>query len=461
MNGRPTMRAAHMRFIAAFAACAAVLLAAPGARASVAKDAVRADIGGIDVVSVRTSVQDVVTIVGSLPAGDNRSPPGNVMLATLTGAMLDKGTAAQDKFVIAERLGNVGAALSFAVDTNTLEIRGRCLRKDLPLLVGLMAEQLRMPALSEQEFAKLKVQLQGAVRLQQEDPGFRAGEAFSRAIYPVGHPNRQPTAEQMLADMGRTTIAEVRQFHQQYYGPTGMRLVIVGDVDPATAQAEVRKAFSGWTGGSLPSAVAPAKAVGGVQSETIVMADKTSVAVVIGQATQLKYSDPDTLPLRLGTRIFGGDGFTTRLMANVRDKEGLTYGVYAYVSGDSFADGDWRIQGDFAPALLDKGIASTRRQLDAWHADGVTDAELTRAKSEFAGTYQVGLATSGGMAGTILVMLNRGMPLEFVDEYPARVKATTREQVNGAIRTHLDPAKMTLVKAGTIGGAQTDPPTAK
>jgi zinc protease len=84
--------------------------------------------------------------------------------------------------------------------------------------------------------------------------------------------------------------------------------------------------------------------------------------------------------------------------------------------------------------MLDQGIASTRRQLDAWHADGVTDAELKRARSEFAGTYQVGLATSGGMAGTILVMLNRGMPLAFIDEYPARVNAITREQVNDAIR---------------------------
>jgi zinc protease len=48
-------------------------------------------------------------------------------------------------------------------------------------------------------------------------------------------------------------------------------------------------------------------------------------------------------------------------------------------------------------------------------------------------------------------MLNRGMPLEFVDEYPQRVKAITRDQVNSAIRKHLDPATMTLVKAGTVG----------
>ena len=440
-----------MRFFPAFIACAVVLLAS-GAHASVAKDAVRADIGGIDVVALQTSVQDVVNVVGSLPAGDDRSPPGNVMLATLTGAMLDKGTTTQDKFAIAQKLGSVGAILSFTVGTNTLEIRGRCLRKDLPLLVSLMTEQLRAPAFSDQEFAKLKVQLQGAVRQQQEDTDFRAADAFSRAIYPVGHPNRQPTAEQMLADMGKTTIAEVRQFHAQYYGPTGLRLVIVGDVDPAAAQAEVRKAFSGWSGGSLPPAATPANAAASAQTETIFMADKTSVTVVLGQATRLRFSDPDALPLRLGTRIFG-TGFAGRLMANVRDKEGLTYGIAAFLSDDSFTDGDWRIQAAFAPALLDKGLASTRRQLDAWHGEGITDAELARAKSELAGTYQVGLATSAGMAGTILAMLNRGMPLEFVDEYPARVKAITREQVNSAIRKHLDPATMTLVKAGTVGTA--------
>jgi zinc protease len=231
-----------------------------------------------------------------------------------------------------------------------------------------------------------------------------------------------------------------------------MRLVIVGDVDPAAAQAEVRKAFSGWIGGSLPPAVTPAQAASSAQIETIFMADKTSVTVVLGQATRLRFSDPDALPLRLGTRIFG-TGFAGRLMANVRDKEGLTYGIAAFLSDDSFTDGDWRIQAAFAPALLDKGLASTRRQLDAWHADGITDAELKRAKSELAGTYQVGLATSGGMAGNILAMLNRGMPLQFVDEYPARVKSITRDQVNDAIKRHLDPATMTLVKAGTVGTA--------
>jgi zinc protease len=137
-------------------------------------------------------------------------------------------------------------------------------------------------------------------------------------------------------------------------------------------------------------------------------------------------------------------------MANVRDKEGLTYGINASIRNDTFVDGDWRIEGNFAPALLDQGIASTKRQLIAWHGQGITAAELERAKTEVAGTYKVGLATTSGMAGRILAMLNAGMPLSFVDEYPQRVAALTLDEVNGAIRAHIDPAKMVLVQAGTV-----------
>lgn len=354
--------------------------------------------------------------------------------------------------LLAGLLGNVGAVLAFSVGPSTLQIGGKCLGKDLPLLITLLAEQLRTPAFADAEFDKLKKQLDGLVRTQLEDTDFRAGDAYSRAIFPPGHPNRQPSPEQFLADMAKTDVAAVRQFHSQYYGPTGLRLVIVGDVDPAAAQAELRKAFAGWSGGSIPPAAPPAPALAAAKSETIFMADKASVSVVLGQPTQLRYSDPDALALRLGTRILGS-GFVGRLMASVRDREGLTYGIGASTSDDTFADGAWSVQAAFAPQMLEKGLASTRREIDSWYSGGVTAAELARAKRELAGTYQVGLATTGGLAGQILLMLNRGMPLAFVDEFPKRVAALSLEDVNGAIKRHLDPGKLALVEAGTVAGA--------
>jgi zinc protease len=450
------MRLQQMKQIPFLAVLALGLLAGAGAHAGVASDAVRVDIGGMDVIIVRTDVKDVVTVTGSLRAGDDRSPADNVALATVTGAMLDKGTAKQDKFAIAQQLGNVGASLSFSVGASTLQLSGKCLRKDFPLLATLLAEQLREPAFPEAELAKLKKQLEGAMRSQLEDTDFRAEDAFSRAVFPAGHPNWQPTPDEFMAAVGKTTVGDVRQFHSQYYGPTGMRIVIVGDVDPASVQAELRRAFAGWTGGSVPPAVAVAPPLAGASKDVVFMPDKTSVSVIMGQPTQLRYSDPDSLALRIATRIFGS-GFTGRLMSNVRDKEGLTYGIGASVSNDTFSDGDWNIGATFAPALLDKGVASTKRQLALWRDKGVTAEELARAKTRAAGTYKVGLATTSGLAGTILTVLNSGMPLEFVDEYPKRIDALTLDQVNGAIKKHIDPDRMVLVEAGTVPGGAAAP----
>ena len=445
------MRFHHMKQLPFLAALTLGLLAGVGARAGVASDAVRADIGGIDVVILRTDVQDVVTVMGSIRAGDDRSPADNVALATITGAMLDKGTAKRDKFAIAQQLGNVGASLTFSVGASTLQLTGKCLRKDFPLLATLLAEQLREPAFADAELAKLKKQLEGAMKSQLEDPEFRADDAFSRAVFPVGHPNRQPTPDEFMAAVGKTNVGDVRDFHARYYGPTGMRIVVVGDVEPASVQAELRRAFAGWTGGSVPPAVPVAPALAAARQEIVFMPDKTSVNVVMGQPTQLRYSDADALALRLATRIFGS-GFTGRLMSSVRDKEGLTYGIGALVGNDTFSDGDWRINATFAPSLLDKGVASTRRQLALWRDQGVTAEELARAKSRAAGSYKVGLATTSGLAGTVLTALNSGMPLQFVDDYPQRIAALTLEQVNGAIRNHIDPARMVLVEAGTVPG---------
>jgi zinc protease len=159
---------------------ALALLGAAPAQAEIAKDAVRKSIAGIDTVVLKTGVKDVVSVVGSLPAGDDRSPAENAALATLTGMMLDKGTTRQDKFEIAQKLGDVGATLRFSVGATQMQFSGKCLRKDVPLLVSLVAEQLRLPAFSPDEFDKLKRQLVGSMQRQLEDTDFRADDAFSR-----------------------------------------------------------------------------------------------------------------------------------------------------------------------------------------------------------------------------------------------------------------------------------------
>ena len=428
-----------------------MLMCSGAALASMAEHARRADTAGIDVITYKTNVQDVVVIVAALPGGDAMAEGGNIAVPTLSGMMLDRGTKALDMFAIADKLDSVGAEVEFDVGTQSLHIRAKCLKKDVPLVIGLIASELRTPALLPAEFNKAKQQFIGGLQASSQNSGARAHEAFERSIYPEGNPNRPHTMAELAAAAKSVNLDEVKAFQAKYYGPAHMAMVVAGDVSDGDTRAEIAKAFAGWSGGQDyirgPATSAPA---GGLREINVALSDKPSVTVILGQATGLRYRDPDALPLRVGTAILGR-GFTGRLMSTVRDREGLTYGIGALVSDDSISGGAWDISASFAPSLLQKGIASTRRELDRWWKDGVTPAELAARKQGIIGDYLVGLATTSGLADTILVNVQRGYDVSWLDEYSQAVEAVTLSQVNAAIKAHLNPATMVLVEAGSVG----------
>lgn len=423
---------------------------AAGAKTTaIAPRVVRGTAAGIDVLSYPTGVKDVVTMRVALPAGSAFRTEGALAVPRLTGMLLDQGTAKQTKFAIAAQLEAVGATIEFSVNPQLVEAKVKCLRKDIPRVLALLAEQLRTPAFSAEEFEKAKKQLAGTIRRGLEDPQFRARDAFAKAIFPVGHPNRDTSAEELLAAIAGTKLQDIRDFHAKHYGPAGMTVVAVGDLDPKQFEAEVGRAFAGWKGGSPRKFDAPPAARQPAREVDVVMPDKTSVSVILGVASGLRHSDPDALALRLGTAVLGS-GFTSRLVGNVRDTEGLTYSISAASTKDALTDGDWRIQASFAPALLQKGLDSTKRQLTSWIEKGITPEELAQRKSNLIGLFKVDLATTEGMAEALLNTSLRGQEPRWLDEYPARINALTLEQVNGAIRKYVKPEQIVLIKAGTI-----------
>ncbi len=414
----------------------------------------RSKVAGIDVITYASAVKDVVVISGAMPAGDAMADPSNAAVPTLSGMMLDRGTTSRDKFAIAQLLDNVGASISFNVSTQSLSISARCLKKDLKLVIALLADDLRNPKLLPGEFAKAKQQLIGSLEASSQSTDARAHESFSRAIFPDSHPNHAPASSEVLVAAKRATLADVKAFQAKFYGPLHLTLVVVGDVVSQDVITDIDHAFAGWAGGQdYIRANNPAEAAAGVE-RLVPLSDKPSVSVILGQPTGLQYRDPDALALRVGTAIFGR-GFTGRLMSTVRDKEGLTYDIGAGMMDDSITDGAWSITASFAPALLDKGMVSTRRELDRWWKDGITEKELSERKQGLIGGYQVGLSSTAGVAFAIVSAVQRGYDLSWLDQYPDAINALTREQVNHAIHSHLDPGKMTVVKAGSMRlGAQ-------
>ena len=421
-----------------------------GGGALIAPNVHRRTVAGLDALTFKTSIKDVVTLRGAFAAGDAFNPPGNSAIADLTAGLLDKGTVKQDKFAVAGLLAQAGATLGFGSGTHTVNFSGKFLRKDIALVLGLLGEQLRTPRFDPAEFAKLKKQFAGQRKRSMEDTDYRAEEAFARAVFPEGHPNRPPATEKYLADLESATLDQVKAFHAAHYGPASLRLVAVGDVDDAAIDAALRTAFTGWSGGHGPDAAKKAPRLVAGRTEKVAMPGKTSVSLFLGQPSGLRYTDPDRLALNMATSVLGSGFFSARLLDIIRNQEGLTYGIGAQLGSDTYTDGSWAIQATFAPEMLDKGLASTTRELRRFYDKGVTAEEFTTFKVTLTGSYKVQLATTGGVADVLLNALQRGLGPEWVDEYPRRLQALTLEQVNGAAKKYLNPDKMVTVLAGTL-----------
>ena len=426
------------------------VLAAPALAATrIAEHVTRERVAGIDVIIYPTSIKDVISIESALPAGDAVVGEGNIALPTLTMWMLDRGTTTEDQFAVAAKLDAVGADVRFRTTSQTLRVSARMLKKDLPLVMGLIAEQLRDPAFKAEEFEKVKQQFEGWIEQYTFDTEYRAAVSFSRLAFPLGHPNRQYSMDEYRAALKTATLDDVKAYHRGRYGPAHMTLIVVGDADPTLVRKQVETAFAGWTGGEPPPQHSVPATLTAARTEAVQLAGKTSVSVVLGAPTGLQYRDPDALALRMGTAVLG-NGWTGRLMGRVRDQQGLTYSIRAYLADDTFSDGSWQVDASFAPQLLDSGVAATRHEIESWWKGGITQKELTAWKEGLIGNFRLSLATTGGMAYALLLAVQRGCDISWLDEYPSAINALTTSQVNAAIKKHVDPNRLVLVEAGTV-----------
>lgn len=409
-------------------------------------------VAGMKLLTAKTGVKDVITFTGSFAAGDFYSPEHNTAVADLTGYMLDKGTEKNDKFALAEKLENLGAELSFSVGTHSLRFNGKCLSKDVDEVIGLLAEQLRTPAFNQEELEKLKLQRTGSLQRMLENTNTRASEKADSMLFPLGHPNHGTSIQKLIDDIEKATRDDVVKFYSDHYGSKSMVFVLVGDLENDKINSSVQKAFAGWTGGvDYVSFEKNVQATTGASTITIVkMKEKTSATLLIAQTSGIKRTDKDYIALSIGNNIFGRGGFSARLMSIIRDDEGLTYGIYSGLSGDTYSDGKFSISGTFSPDLLAQGYSSTIREFKRWVKDGVTADELKAAKTRAIGGYKVGLSTTRGMAGRILSITQRGFEPSYMDEYPEMINAVTLEEVNAAITKYIDPEKTIIIVAGTV-----------
>ena len=312
------------------------------------------------------------------------------------------------------------------------------------------------PTFPEEEFETLKAQQLAGLEQQRSDPAALAQTALGRHMNPAppGHPSYTAIVEENVAALEAVTLDEARAFHRDFYGPQLGTLAVVGDFDPQEIRAIIEEVFGDWESPYAATRIsteffdAPAEVL---QIET---PDKANAFLFAQQNLALRDDHADYPALTLAGYMIGGGFLNSRLAARIREQDGLSYNVGAGITGHPIDEnGSFFAVAIQAPENAEKVEAALREEIQRVLDDGFTDDELDVAKQGYLQSRQLARAQDGSLVSMLTQGLYFNRTLAWDAEFEGRVQDLTVEDVNTAVRRHLDLNKMTIVKAGDFAGA--------
>lgn len=394
---------------------------------------------GARVYFVESRVLPMLDVQVDFAAGSMFDPAGKSGLAALTRGALDLGAGKLDETAIAEQLADIGANLGGGADTDRASVALRTLSaKDkrepaLDILKNVLHQPLFDAAIFEREKARTIAGLKEAMTR----PDSIAGKAFWAAMYP-NHPyGRQATPESVAA----LTRDDLAAFHARYYNAANASITLVGDLSRQEAEK-----------------IAETIAAGLPKGETAVLANSPEIPK--GSLTQLAHpasqahvyiglpaverGNPDFFPLLVGNYTLGGGGFVSRLMKEVRDKRGYAYSVYSYFAPLK-QTGPFQIGLQTKRSQAKDAIKVARDVLEGFLKDGPSDEELAAAKANLTGSFPLRLDSNKKILDNVAVIGFYGLPLDYLDQYQAKVQAVTVDEIKQAFARRVRPDNLITV----------------
>ena len=363
-------------------------------------------------------------------AGAVLDPIHQLGLASLTAETLLQGTKTQDASTINRRIELVGGSLNSAAEHDFAVLTLAVLKKDLALGLELLADVLLNPRFSEEELFRKASELKGRLKRMEEDPRQVVQRAFAEKLF-GSHPYAHPV-EGSLAGLDLLKRAEVESFFRTYYRPNNAALTLVGQVSLEEARNLLEKALSGWQTAPIPSLRLPDPP--GLDRPLVVKIDRPiSQANLLWGHQGVSRSNPDYYALQVMNYILGGGGFVSRLMDQIRDNLGLTYGIYSHFNARAFP-GPFEISIETKNQNTNRAISEILKELHKFLDQGVTATELAEAKAYLTGSFPFRMDTNAKTVRLLSAIDFYGLGLDYPEKYPRWINEVTAEEVRRVAR---------------------------
>ncbi|MDQ3687261.1 MAG: insulinase family protein [Acidobacteriota bacterium] len=402
---------------------------------------------GLEVLIVEHHELPVVNMNLVVKAGGAADASERAGVASVTAGMLDEGTRTRSALDISNQLSAVGASLFTNSNWDASSASLQTLTRNLDRALDIFADVVTNPAFPEGEIQRQRQSRLTALRQRRDNANAIASVVYPALLYGRTHPYGHP----LLGDEKSVTAinaGDVRKFYETYYRPNNAALIVVGDVKPDTLVPQLERALGNWKKADVPAIDVSAAPVERRQP-TIYLVDRPGAAqsvLSIGHVG-VPRATPDYFSLLALNRLLGGQ-FVSRVNLNLRENKGYTYGartVFDYRRGA----GPFAASADVQTAVTKESIAEFLKELRGVRGDmPVTAAELEYAKQSIIRSFPTGFETPAQIAARLEDIVLYNLPDDYFNNYLARVRAVSLDDVTRAANRYLDPSRLAILVVG-------------
>ncbi|MCA3515199.1 MAG: insulinase family protein [Rhodobacter sp.] len=429
-------------------AVAALVLAVLPARAEIAIQNVTSP-GGITAWLVEDHNIPFTALEIRFKGGTSLDLPGSRGAVNLMAATLEEGAGALDAQGFAEARDALAAGFGFSAGQDSISVSAQFLTENRDAAIELLRSALIEPRFDEDAVERVKGQILAGLASDAQDPGVLATLRFDGMAF-AGHPYGS-AGEGTPDSVAALTRADVLDAHKATMTRDRVYVAAAGDISAAELGPVLDRLLGGLpaVGRQMP-AVAGWHLGGGV---TVVDYPSPQSVILFGQEG-LRLDDPDFFAAFILNEVLGGERFSARLMTELREKRGLTYGVSSFLAPMDFAQA-FMGQMATANATVAESIALIREEWQRMATEGITAEELAATKTYMTGSYPLRFDGNGEIADILVGLQMDGLPIDYPATRNARVEAVTLDDVKRVAARLFQPDKLHFVVVGQPEGVMT------
>ncbi len=377
--------------------------------------------------------------------GNLFDPPGKIGLSGVMAEILRSGgTSSKTGDQIDEELENVAASVESSMGETSATVSFSGLKESVDTALGAFKDVLTDPAFRQDKIDLVLSQTRSAIARRNDE----AGEIPDRELLRILYGPTTPYGWQMeYSDVAAIHRDDLVNFYRRYYFPKNIMLAVYGDFKADEMKDKLEKLFAGWK--VEQPAVPPFPPLMVQPAPGVYLAEKPDVTQTFFSIGELggTLRDPDYPALEVASHILG-QGFSSRLMSQIRTKLGYAYNIQAVWAANYTHPGTFRIIGSTKSETTVETIQAINVELDKLRSTEVTELELKEAKDAVLNAFVFNFDSPAKTLTRAFRYEYFGYPKDFLLQYQKAIAAVTRADVLRVAKEHFRPETLAVVAVG-------------